>query len=1407
MFSRMTTATMYGSLLSSLQNSMRNMQELQKQIATGNKYTKLSDNPTAISRALGIESALDANEQYQYNTQNAATMLKYSYSALNNVLNAAQTIRELIIQAGDGALDESQLKDINDQIEANKKIMLDNLNTRVAGQYIFGGTDTSTRPFTENSDGSITYTGTDQRIKYAVNDNLLGDVSFSGSDIVPRDEDSYFICSHYVPADWVWQGREEKVQITVGNRTLSVFIPEDWSDNDYNKTSTELANYTDYNGYRDPNEVTGITLDNLVTIINRSLQEQGASSLVNAYIERDSNTGMQQMIIKSNTGEKVGITGWPDTDYMPMPATVTSVDLSDINFTEDNGGLKGVMGNNNLVGWKGSEDSGELTITIKDDKGNTVKEETFNLADFTSSTALVDEINSKISGEGDGTPFASLTSGNLSGRLILQTSKGNIQVTGTDKSMQELFGVNESELTGTQDLSTWPTGFTSSDKLIITVDGTDYDIDLSTVSSLDELNDAIESAGITGLTASLTSDSYLKLEAKNGSFTVTGEGNALSELLGAGNDDTLNSEGVLNATSSTLTIKLNEQDSSTATIYINKEDTTETLADKINAIQGVFARTTADKNRIVISAQRTGDLPEDRLRINEAEEELHYPSLTIIGSGGAAQMFEEFDSNNALKAVSQRRIVDQSHIDVFDYLGMETAMKSREFSPTEKLKVKDGEQLHWRVISGGKAADIKLNAGEYTLQDIADRLKNAGAGWLEVSVSEDKNDNYGTGTLDSEALTQRLVIRGYNAEQVLFIDMNEYNYADKMGLSTALRTDGYVDGKGTGTRCVNFPSAPCVDDNIGIPMRVQMNCGMYYDVNIKRGDVVDPETGFVDRNKVMQAIVKSVNAQEGSEIMGCTIHVDKSGQEIKDSSAIYFLSGEAFTVVDMPFDDPVWNTYSGGIAAQMGIHGGVTSNLAKTPSPIKDSDTFGTSGTLRFSNLGHSVEIDVSESDTVKDVMDRLRTQAGDWLYVNYYDQHMGNTQDSAARNSGDYPLISFSSIDGSAVNILDVKGHIAQDTLGISTGIQTRIDDSDNDFMSDAMTWDVEGQSFPADRLVITVAGYSHTIDLTAMRDVTDDTVIKGDDLAAFISARMQDYDVRAEINEDNELMIWSERGYSVEVKFTDNVQNVTGSEDLSSGLSVGTEDTLTITVDGKDYKIANATLAAASSLDDLVDVINNAGIPGITASATDGKYLQIVSSGSSFTVTGEGSALANIFGASDKTLKSDFTDLTSNFLGNEPSSRTYYRGGYNLDGSADSRGITADELYNSGIHTQNATIRSGANTTRQNGFGVINDVMAAVKAGNTDALTDKLLPRIDNFINNILTVMSENGALQTRYEYNTDRLITENAIMTDEHDKLVTIDPADAISQLMVADYMYQANLAIISRLIQPSLLDFLS
>ena len=1126
---------------------------------------------------------------------------------------------------------------------------------------------------------------------------------------MPENEDSYFICSHYVPMDWTWTGREEKVQITVGNRTLSVFIPEDWTDNDPAKTNTDTVNYTDDNGYRDPGEVSGISLDDLADIVNRSLEDHGADMLVKVSVEKDYENNRQQLIMKSNTGEKVGITGWPDTDYMPMPATITSNEFKPDNtsWKEGNGSTNGLMGNANLLSWKGG--SGTLTITAG------TKTAEVDLSEVSSSTELVEKLNDLITNGTDGEPFASLSTGKLPGRLMLNTDSGEITVTGDEDDMRALFGTSDTD--------------------------------------------------------------------------------------------------TLRSTQSSLTFSTSEDTTATVKIYINQDDTLATLADRINGIEGISARNNADGKSLVVTATRIGALPSDRLAPNEADELSHYPSMTIKADGGALNIFE-FGDGTSLRVDSENRQVDHSHMDVFDVLGMETAMKSREFQAGETLTVEEGTQLHWRVMSGGRTADIKLNAGEYSIETLADRLSNAGAGWLEVSISEDTTEKGIRGTLDAEAATKRLVIRGFDAEQVVFVDMNEYNYADQMGLSTALRTDGYTsDRAGTGTKCVVFPSAPCVDNNIGVPVRVQMNCGTYYDVNIKKAEVVDPKTGFVDRNKVMKAIVDGVNAQEGHDIMGYTAHMDASRTEIADSSAIYFLSGEAFTVVDMPFSDPEWYDYSSGIAAQMGIHGGITANMKQTTIPMKDNATFGEAydeyndkhpeaqidfrpGTIRFSNLAHEVEIDVSENDTVKDVIDRLRTQAGDWLYVNYYDEHMGQVD---TRNTGDYPLISLSSVDGSAVNVLDVKGHIAQDALGLTTGIQTRLnpDGYDEGMMDDYFTWEIDGENtdFPANTLTITVAGYSHTIDLSTIRDVTNDSIIKADDVAEFINARMQDYDIKAEINQDGELMIWSLRGYSVGVGMSKHVINNSGTLDCE-GINASS---LSITVSGQTYTVD------ISSIDD-----------NLTSEERTSEIARRISArlGSRATVGVSGGAIvmASTDTEDPSLTVSYWNNVTSDFLGEYPDSdkipsRSYYRGGYNLEGSAESRGIDAGDMYSTGMHGQNATIRSGANTMRQNGFGVINDVISAVNSGNRDDLTDKMLPRLDDFINNILSVMAENGALQARYSYNNERLVTENAIMDEQYDNLVKIDPADAISQLMVADYMYQANLAVISRLIQPSLLDFLS
>ena len=239
-----------------------------------------------------------------------------------------------------------------------------------------------------------------------------------------------------------------------------------------------------------------------------------------------------------------------------------------------------------------------------------------------------------------------------------------------------------------------------------------------------------------------------------------------------------------------------------------------------------------------------------------------------------------------------------------------------------------------------------------------------------------------------------------------------------------------------------------------------------------------------------------------------------------------------------------------------------------------------------------------------------------------------------------------------------------------------------------------------------ITVGGYTHTIDLTAMRDTNGNGRMDVQDLVATINARMQDYDVRAELNKDGHLVLWSPRGYAVAAKASQ--------------------------------------LKADGSFD---------------------------------------------------------SDITDTFFGAGVSAKTPYRGGYKLEDAA-RPGPNGENT----MHTQNVTIRSGANQRKQDIFGVLDDVIAAVKSENRTAISDVMLPRIDRFIDNLLKVLSTNGALQNRYESNKARLVADDAQMTETLQDLVAIKPEEAMTELMMAKFMQEASLSVISQIIQPTLLNFL-
>jgi len=1314
----------YGSMVGTLHNNLQNLLDIQRQMATERKYHRLSDNPSEIARALSLQSSMTANAQFVKNQSEAIAMLRLSETAMNTALDIVHEIRELVIQAGNGALDRTELEAISTRIDALKQGLLDTLNTRVAGRYIFGGTDTTTRPFVMGADGQIRYVGSDQRIRYQIEEGLLSDVSFTGGDLMPNDFRSYFICSHFVPLDWEWSGREEKVLITVGNRTLSVFIPEHWID----EVATGSSKPTDYNQFRDPEEVRSISLDDLAMLVNRSLREQGADMLVTATVQKNFGANQQRLIFKSNTGEPISVTGWPTTDPKPMPQSIAGLAM-------DNSALRGagywsqtmLAGNRDanfaaLAGTSLTVIFGERVppVTTTIDMGNPPPGNMTELLSFLNdSTAVPPRLPSDV------------TAVEQNGKLALVSSRGeNIKIDGTSTAAELLFGsVTESfrpkysGLMGNVNTLGWRgDGLGKAIEISIEGEGA-FVFELNEYRNITELVNAINkevprSAGDLPF-ASIVSG-RLVLQSSKGQITVRDVNDGFSpgdpRLGGTAQLFGQDYRNEIKSSTSSLTLKVGEGNN--IKIFMNEGDDLARIAERINAIEGVFARTSVNGSQLVVVAQQIGGAH------GSSADQRHFPPVTLWSEGMAMTLFDfsySVDSGTSIQhgvvtSREQNRPIDHSHIDVFRYLNMETSLKSREFKSGETLTVGirdpvtgefSGEPLHWRIISGTRVTEIRLNPGEYTMEQLTERLRNAGAGWLDVTLSVFRNvgvpslddDEIGLGTsANREEATSRLVIQSVNGSPVSIMDMNGQRYAEEMGLSTALRSD-----ENTGVTNIRFPSAACLDSNLPAAVRVQMTCGKTYDVRLARRDIVDRATGFVDRVKVMDQIARQVNAQAGHEVLRLVIPVDNHGRPLPNSASLIAVTGEPFSVVDLPILDPRWNTHTAGIAAQMGIHGGVTSIPA-----VNDVTPMRTTGTIRFETLGRSVEIDVSANDTVQTIMDRLRSQAGDWLYVNYFDADMSN--------NGNFPIISIAARDGSPVNVIDVQGglnangemvNIARDVLRLNTSIQGN--------------YDVTGWSIPLDSaspqtFSITVAGFTHTIDLTAMRDINGNGVLDANDLVATINARMQAYDVRAEINRDGFLVLWSPRGYSITIGGTHLPTDV--STFFTEGSSIGGDP-------GDPNAIPPRPPALSSS------------------------------------------------------------------------STTPYRGGYDLENP---------NRQSPGIFTQNVVTRSGANQMQQNFFGVLNDISAAVRAENRNGLSERLLPMIDRFMDNLLRVMSTSGALEARYESNIRRMRISGIIKTEAHEDIIGVNLAELSTQLLMAQTIYQASLGIMSYIVQPTLLNFL-
>ncbi|WP_047984505.1 flagellar hook-associated protein FlgL [Ornithinibacillus californiensis] len=146
---RVTQSMLSNNMLRNLSKSYDNMGTYMDQLNTGKKINRPSDDPVVAVKGMDYRSQLLQVEQYQRNTNEVHNWMDNTDDALDQATKALQRIRELAVQASNDTYDDSERKNIKEEIEQLKEHLVDIANTNVNGKYIFNGTNTDVQPITK----------------------------------------------------------------------------------------------------------------------------------------------------------------------------------------------------------------------------------------------------------------------------------------------------------------------------------------------------------------------------------------------------------------------------------------------------------------------------------------------------------------------------------------------------------------------------------------------------------------------------------------------------------------------------------------------------------------------------------------------------------------------------------------------------------------------------------------------------------------------------------------------------------------------------------------------------------------------------------------------------------------------------------------------------------------------------------------------------------------------------------------------------------------------------------------------------------------------------------------------------------------------------------------------------------
>ncbi|MNZ23465.1 Flagellar hook-associated protein 3 [compost metagenome] len=135
-------------------------------------------------RLLQLSQEQALNGQYKTNITAAKNSLNSEEAILTSIGNVLQRVREIAVQAGNGAQDSSDKRALATELAQREDELLTLLNSRDAnGKYLFSGSQGDMQPFVRNPDGTYSYQGDESQRQVQIASSTFLSISDSGKEL------------------------------------------------------------------------------------------------------------------------------------------------------------------------------------------------------------------------------------------------------------------------------------------------------------------------------------------------------------------------------------------------------------------------------------------------------------------------------------------------------------------------------------------------------------------------------------------------------------------------------------------------------------------------------------------------------------------------------------------------------------------------------------------------------------------------------------------------------------------------------------------------------------------------------------------------------------------------------------------------------------------------------------------------------------------------------------------------------------------------------------------------------------------------------------------------------------------------------------------------------------------------